>query len=239
MRTKDEDRLQPRVISLFNALGPHLQRAFRVSRTLAGIDIPRQGVEAFETVGTPIFLVSASGRTIYANAAARDTKGEGAQYVDHRSADLRFLDDTANARLASAIHSATRLGTSSPAATFQVPAGEGRSALATATIVPFLTAPRRHKTVLEFAFDDQAAAVVFLQTASILRKDRSKRLLRVGLSEAEVHVVLGLCEGSSLSHLASIRGTSINTIRNQVQAAFSKLGVRRQGELVARVLQLP
>jgi DNA-binding CsgD family transcriptional regulator len=235
IRTKDESRLQPRVISLFDTLGPHVRRAFRVSRALGDADVAKQGTEAFETIAAPVFLLSGLGRVVYANAAARDPDGAGASYVQYRSGDLRFLDDRANKRLAAAI--GTGAGQAASATTFQALSSDGK-AVAVVTVAPFSAASGRSAAFLDFASSRQPATVLFLETPAMLRERKQLQLIQFNLSEAECFIVLGLCEGSSVEELASRRGTSINTVRNQVQAAFSKLGVRRQAELVARVSQL-
>lgn len=58
---------------------------------------------------------------------------------------------------------------------------------------------------------------------------------RHGLTSAESEVALALADGSSLAAIARDRGVSLPTVRSQLQSIFSKLGVCRQAELVARL----
>lgn len=55
------------------------------------------------------------------------------------------------------------------------------------------------------------------------------------LTDAEREVVAQLVAGSTNSDIANRRGTSENTVANQVHAIFSKLGVRSRAELAARL----
>ena len=57
-----------------------------------------------------------------------------------------------------------------------------------------------------------------------------------GLTPAEAAVSAMLCGGTSLKEIAGLRGVSVTTVRNQVKSVMTKTGVRRQSELVARLL---
>jgi DNA-binding CsgD family transcriptional regulator len=51
-------------------------------------------------------------------------------------------------------------------------------------------------------------------------------------------VARGLARGASPAALAKQRNVSIETVRTQLRAIYAKLGVRRQGELAARLRHL-
>ena len=55
------------------------------------------------------------------------------------------------------------------------------------------------------------------------------------LTSVERALVTALSDGQSLADFAANRGTSLNTVRSQLKSVFQKLGVSRQGELVALV----
>jgi DNA-binding CsgD family transcriptional regulator len=54
-----------------------------------------------------------------------------------------------------------------------------------------------------------------------------------GLTPTEAAVAFALTQGNSLEEIAEQRQRSTETIRTQVRSSFAKLGVSRQGELVA------
>lgn len=60
----------------------------------------------------------------------------------------------------------------------------------------------------------------------------------LGLSQAEAAAVLKLADGLTPAEIASDRDVSVHTVRNQIKAALSKTGCRRQSDLVRRVEHL-
>ena len=57
-----------------------------------------------------------------------------------------------------------------------------------------------------------------------------------GLTTAEAAVSAMLCAGVNLRDIAAARGAAVATVRNQVKSVMAKVRVRRQPELVARLL---
>jgi DNA-binding CsgD family transcriptional regulator len=79
--------------------------------------------------------------------------------------------------------------------------------------------------------------IIFLR-----RLGRSKAISPVAVSRlfnfttAEAKVIAALCRGLSVAEYATANDLSRHTVRNQVKAALSKSGTRRQAELVRIVL---
>ena len=59
-----------------------------------------------------------------------------------------------------------------------------------------------------------------------------------GLTTAEAALTLKLATGQTLKECSEALGISVNTARNQLQAVFSKTGVKRQPDLILVVTQL-
>ncbi|WP_367575937.1 helix-turn-helix transcriptional regulator [Pelagibius sp. Alg239-R121] len=57
------------------------------------------------------------------------------------------------------------------------------------------------------------------------------------MSETEAIVADRLSTGASIDEIASERGVSVVTVRNQIKSAQAKTGVSRQAELVSLVLR--
>ena len=74
--------------------------------------------------------------------------------------------------------------------------------------------------------------------AQDLRQAAVTRVLadEFGLTPAEAAVSAMLCTGANLRDIAAVRGAAVATVRNQVKSVMAKAGVRRQPELVARLL---
>jgi DNA-binding CsgD family transcriptional regulator len=68
--------------------------------------------------------------------------------------------------------------------------------------------------------------------------DGSVLRLHYLLSAAETDIVLGLAAGRNVSEAAADLGISVTTARNQLAAAMTKMGVRRQAEVVSAVATL-
>lgn len=65
---------------------------------------------------------------------------------------------------------------------------------------------------------------------------RLRTLFHLTATEAEVAVAL---EAMSVSEIAAVRGTTVETIRSQVKSVSGKLGCSRQSEIVAVICNLP
>ena len=72
------------------------------------------------------------------------------------------------------------------------------------------------------------------------RQDRADFLRqRYSLSAAETALAIALADGQTLRDIAHGRQISVNTLRVQLQAIFTKTGCHRQSDLVRLVLRLP
>ena len=57
------------------------------------------------------------------------------------------------------------------------------------------------------------------------------------ITEAEREVLLLAAEGHPKHRIAAIRGTSLHTVKTQVESALKKLGARHTAHAVAMVLR--
>ena len=82
-----------------------------------------------------------------------------------------------------------------------------------------------------------AAAVVFVTDPEQGRKSRAELLAsRWGFTPAECDVAERLATGADLDRIATELGITLHTVRGHLKHVFSKAGVHRQAELVARLL---
>jgi len=66
--------------------------------------------------------------------------------------------------------------------------------------------------------------------------DRLSQLYR--LTSAEMAIAIGLARGQTIEELATARNTSIHTVRTQTKQMMSKLGAKRQGDVIRAVVSL-
>jgi len=79
---------------------------------------------------------------------------------------------------------------------------------------------------------DGASFRVGEQEFAYLVLETSPPAVLAELTRAEREVVALVCEGRSNKEIAACRGTSVNTVGNQLAAIFSKLAVASRFELV-------
>lgn len=60
-----------------------------------------------------------------------------------------------------------------------------------------------------------------------------------GLTTAEAYLVRNLASGQDLDEIATTKGCTRNTVRNQLKSVFAKTGTCRQAELVRLLMMLP
>jgi DNA-binding CsgD family transcriptional regulator len=82
-----------------------------------------------------------------------------------------------------------------------------------------------------------AAAVVFVTDPELGRRSRAELLAsRWGFTPAECHVAERLAAGADLDRIAAELGITLHTVRGHLKHVYSKAGVHRQAELVAKLL---
>jgi DNA-binding CsgD family transcriptional regulator len=70
------------------------------------------------------------------------------------------------------------------------------------------------------------------------RSDSAAVLVELGLTETEAEVAHGLYKALTPQEIARRRGVAVDTVRSQIKSVYSKLGVRRQLELIGRLRDL-
>jgi DNA-binding CsgD family transcriptional regulator len=61
---------------------------------------------------------------------------------------------------------------------------------------------------------------------------------RFRLTPAEARIALGISRGETLATIAVVNGISLQTVRTQLKAIFTKTGVHRQAELAILITGL-
>ncbi len=85
---------------------------------------------------------------------------------------------------------------------------------------------------------DVAALVLLVDPAARPRIDPAFAATVLGLSPAESRVAVDLAAGRTVAGIALELGCAESTVRTHVRRAYRKLGVRKQTELVRRIMSL-
>lgn len=226
LRIKDEDRLRPPLMQMFDLLAPHITRSFAMSRRLA----LGEGVQAHwrmaETSPHAVMLLDRHRRVVEANARATRLLEAGTILTRERSGAIDFVDAGARAALDAALGAITahRL------VHFEGDFTAGKQAV---SVIPLQRAGPPSSPVYQL-FDDIPIALLVVQspqpTDTLFR-------VRYALTPAETALVSALAHGQSLAGYAEAKGLSVFTVRAQLKAVFAKTNVHRQGELVGLFLR--
>lgn len=210
---------------------PHIRRACGVEERVSGA--LRSTIELKETldhVREAVLLVDANGRILHANQAGASLLRKEDGMYRMRDETLRLAGSANQGALLAALQRCrspeTILGTrdAAPVSQIVVYASAGPFVL---TVQP-LPSAQRHRS---------AAVAVLLAQAPQVAAAHNLRPLRdaYGLTPAELELVHGLVNGSSLREMAAGQGISYETARTYLRQVFSKTGTNRQAALVSLV----
>jgi DNA-binding CsgD family transcriptional regulator len=215
-------------LALGDELVPHLALGYRLLSQMRRYEALADAIDRFPT---GVVLLDARGHVLNASRSALDIfeEADGLSLVDGIPC---ASDAGSEAALRHAIDDAIAGATASSAAPNAVLSVTRRSAKHP---YPTLVAPLRPRS----GEPTLADAVVVLYVADLdSGKVRRREALRklYGLTEAEAHLVVLLCQGRSLEQAADERGVKMNTARSQLKQVFAKTRTSRQSELVRLVL---
>lgn len=206
----------------------HLKRAAALGREIGRLSARSAALgSAFKASSDCVFLLDSRGRICLATTAAvarlrrgdclMSRKDKLTAVHAHDALELQHL-------LTQAVHGPGRCRTGG---TMQVSIAK-RNTPGIVTVVPL---------GLSDCGDGGPVAMVSLRDpeASITISDRMLTQ-RFGLTVAERRIALMLADGSSPRQIAEALAVTYNTVRNHMKKIYDKCDVRRQGELVAKLL---
>jgi DNA-binding CsgD family transcriptional regulator len=175
------------------------------------------------TGGMPAALVAKDSRILRANPAMESLLRTGDGLTD-QSGRLAARNGLENSDLKSVINRAARLRPQKPDYVRISRTGSTHPLLVRISALPPVSQS-----------DEIVAKAVWISVLDPIRPlhipDRVLNCL-YGLTPAEVRVAIGLGRGLRLSDIAEERQVSVGTVRNQVKAAFAKMGINGQSDLV-------
>lgn len=214
---------------LLAAAMPHVQRALELAHQLERLEHHVDGaLAAFAGLGLGALTLDARGQVIFANAAAeRMLAATPALLV--RFGRLSAVRESLDGPLRAAIAAATGAG--------RVHRGRTGAVLA----VPRAEAPPLTLSVSPLQQDQNPAGgeplalLILTDPLHAAEPDLAALTAIYGLTPAEAALAAALLAGETLSAYARRVGLALPTVKTQLAAAFAKLGVNRQADLV-RVL---
>lgn len=205
-------------------LAPHFRRACNLAQRLDDVADRAALAESWFAARTASLTLDVSGNVVRVNDAAERLLGlaDGLRVVQRRLVAATAADQ---ARLREELGLALGLAQASGASSkgsfvlLSRPSGEPPFAV---SAVPVTRPTSRERAI-----------VIIAPTVP----DISPNVLRraFGLTPSEASVAAALAEGKSPEQIARDRLVSLQTIRSQMKAIYSRLDVRSQAELVSRV----
>lgn len=178
---------------------------------------------AFDRLKEPIFILDAAASVLASNESARRIVQADSRFQILRGR-LVLADTRDNAELRSAL-SALDAGRDSP-----VFLQLGRYGNLLSLV---LTRP----SGLAVTQTQNCIVLQVLDAASVGADDKDLLIARLGLTEAEAVVALGIARGLSHDDIAQSRQTKVSTVRTILQRLYDKLGINKSTELSRLVYQ--
>ena len=222
-------------VALTERLLPHLQRAVRMHRRLAGAQLERRAlIGGLEGLGIGVVLATADGALLFANGVAELVlrRGDG---LGARLGRLHAATPALTHALLRCVHDAAQTG-----------AGRGQNG-GGALSLPRRVGGNLHLLICPLPIGagtvlgpTSPTAIIFINGSGQKLAARQDDLqVFYDLSTAEAKLVGALLAGMSLGEYAERRSIAMTTAKTQLRNVFAKTGQNRQADLVRHILSNP
>jgi DNA-binding CsgD family transcriptional regulator/PAS domain-containing protein len=220
-------------------LTQHLRRAVRLRARLAIAEaIQAASSAALQAADTGVILVTAGGRTVYADLAAQRLAESVGLQLEPRRGALQALDPSATQHLHGLVHDAAAGGVGGD---MLMRAVDGSAvALAVCSLVGGASGAGDPEEAPEQGVVQAAGhgsgqisgqALVTLRRLAQVPASARRVAALFGLTRAEADVAVAVAAGQRVAAVAAGRGVSASTVQAQVRSALGKAGVPGVQEL--------
>jgi DNA-binding CsgD family transcriptional regulator len=206
-------------------LTAHLRRAVRLRARLATAEaVQAASAAALQAADTGVILVTAGGRIVHADPAARRLADMVGLHLDSRRGALQALDPAATRHLQGLVHDAAAGGLGGD---MLMRAADGSAvALAVCRMTPPDGGPAEDE-----AERGPGQALLTLRHLGQVPNSPRRVAALFGLTRAEADVAIAVAAGQQVAAVAAGRGVSASTVQAQVRSAMGKAGVPGLPEL--------
>ncbi len=219
-------------------LAAHLRRAVRLRARLATAEaVQAASAAALQAAETGVMLVTAGGRVVHADPAARRLADSVGLQLNSRRGALQAFDPAATRHLQGLVADAAAGGLGGD---MLMRAGDGSAvALAVCRMVPPEDADAEPYAEDEYG-PEHASGQALLTLRHLGRVPASPRRVAAlfGLTRAEADVAIAVAAGQHVKAVAAGRGVSASTVQAQVRSAMGKAGVPGLQELSSLLARL-
>jgi len=223
--------------AVLNELIPHLNRAILLQRDIGSIDFERNiAASTLDNMAVGVLVVDRFLKIMFDNATARSILSAGDGLM---ATEGKLVTDAANGgALKPAIDRVimqSRKGEASPGQPVTLPRSEGAEPLQV-FVSPLV---ERHMQS-GWATISAPLAILILRDPARPVETRQEMLCKsYGLTASQARLVNLIVGGLSLKQAARDVGITEASARQYLKIAFEKMSVSRQGEMIAKVLNLP
>ena len=204
----------------------HLRRAVRLRARLATAEaVQAASAAALRAADTGVMLVTAGGRIVHADPAARRLAESVGLQLDSRRGALQALDPAATRHLQGLVHDAAAGGLGGD---MLMRAADGS---AVALAVCRMTPPEEDGGPAEDTERGPGQALLTLRHLGQVPTSPRRVAALFGLTRAEADVAIAVAAGQHVKAVAAGRGVSASTVKAQVRSAMGKAGVPGLPEL--------
>lgn len=210
-------------------LGPHVQRAVRISQRIASVEVAANAARAAAS-RSRYALISLDKDLNILSVNDHVAHYEKTGLICATGGKLAFVDPSAHQKLVAISSSAPRDDLA-----FQAIDRSGRERPVLGVLIKPKTVP-----TIGGAIADVAVIITIgsgIGEAPVLGIDRLAQWF--GLTPAEARVVAALVDGQNPRDYAASTGVSINAVRFHLKHIFLKTETASQAQLVARIAQMP
>lgn len=238
IRAKDADETEAPFLKLLQKLVPRMQHAFELNRAIhqASTAAMKSGVQ-LRSNDVALITLTENGKLFGTNLNAVNVLEKSGWAWQSLSGNITFASQRLRDWLASCLDEARQKKSLSK----PVVLAGGKLVDAPDYVVRAVAINEKIQSGLQSVFtyviDTPRLLLVF--SPRDIPDTKSPELAKaLGLSLAEASIAIGLYNGKLPMEIAEIRGTGLNTVRNQLKSAFSKTGTSSQKDLVALVSQV-
>ncbi len=236
IREKDRDRYEQDWLSLCKSLAPIVRQSLEINRTISGLSFEKWAAEQHRLgPGTAIMVVDPTMRIHFASEIAQNMLAEGTLIGSLFDRHLLFHADYIQHEFASfaQLHAS---GSQTLFRNWRLTDKHGRRWICRATGMRLADIDKTPFDVFLSEYPLALLIAIKPEHRSSSVEEQLQQGLRLSKAEAVVSVMLA--GGRSAREIALERNVSVFTVRNQIKAALSKSGCRRQSELVGKIEQM-
>jgi DNA-binding CsgD family transcriptional regulator len=228
MRPRELGRFNETDIEACRVLVPHLQQLLRMDHRIAELETERDAaLHALEYLPWGVILVDDHGNRLATNRRAQAILLAQEGLMAHGDS-LRAVVGEESARLDRLLNGALK-GTGGGGGSISITRPLKAQPLGV-VVIPLRSDP-------EELADPAPAAAIFISDPDMPLGGNERRLRELyALTAVEARLASRLSQGQSVEEAAMAMGVTVNTARAYLKRIYSKLGVRRQSDLIRRLL---